>query len=55
MLYDPKVKPRASLSKDVYASSGSKQTTINHFHEKLFLLKEYVGAFDGDVCMRRLS
>eukprot|EP00743_Colponemidia_sp_Colp-15_P004864 GILK01005242.1.p1 GENE.GILK01005242.1~~GILK01005242.1.p1 ORF type:complete len:233 (+),score=45.17 GILK01005242.1:44-700(+) len=37
VLYDPEQPPRVGLSKEDYMSSGA--TTINHFHEKLLLLK----------------
>ena len=39
-LHDPKVLPRDNLSKEMYMSKEEKQTSINHFHEKLFKLKE---------------
>lgn len=38
-LHDPKVLPRDNLSKEKYMSK-EKQTSINHFHEKLFKLKD---------------
>lgn len=37
-LYEPDVAPRQYASKEAYQSSGS--STINHFHEKLLLLRE---------------
>ncbi|KAK3153974.1 hypothetical protein QOZ80_2BG0184060 [Eleusine coracana subsp. coracana] len=39
-LHDPKILPRDNLSKEKYMSKGEKQTSINHFHEKLFKLKD---------------
>ncbi|KAJ3682296.1 hypothetical protein LUZ60_014869 [Juncus effusus] len=40
ILHDPKIKPRKSLSKEKYMNKDEKQTSINHFHEKLFKLKD---------------
>jgi uncharacterized protein len=37
-LYDPEDQPRTYVSKEAYRASTS--STINHFHEKLLLLKE---------------
>lgn len=39
-LHDPRILPRVSLSKEKYMSKEEKQTSINHFHEKLFKLKD---------------
>ncbi|KAG2537363.1 uncharacterized protein YpgQ-like [Panicum virgatum] len=39
-LYDPRILPRDNLSKEKYMSKEEKQTSINHFHEKLFKLKD---------------
>lgn len=39
-LHDPRILPRDSLSKEKYMSKEEKQTSINHFHEKLFKLKD---------------
>ncbi|KAL6643235.1 hypothetical protein ACP70R_021416 [Stipagrostis hirtigluma subsp. patula] len=39
-LHDPKILPRDNLSKEKYMSKEEKQTSINHFHEKLFKLKD---------------
>ncbi|XP_068646421.1 uncharacterized protein [Aristolochia californica] len=38
ILHDPKIEPRVNLSKEEYVKN--KQTTINHFHEKLLKLKD---------------
>lgn len=39
MLHDPAVPPRATLTQQQYADKAARQTTMNHFHEKLFKLK----------------
>jgi len=38
VLYDPEIKPNLSMSKEEYKNSTG--PTINHFYEKLFLLKD---------------
>lgn len=38
-MHDPAIPPRLKLTKDEYVKNTTKQTTINHFHEKLFKLK----------------
>eukprot|EP00123_Amoebidium_parasiticum_P001979 comp13188_c0_seq1/m.8549 comp13188_c0_seq1/g.8549 ORF comp13188_c0_seq1/g.8549 comp13188_c0_seq1/m.8549 type:complete len:256 (-) comp13188_c0_seq1:114-881(-) len=38
-LHDPDVPPRENLTKEAYMSSTVKQTTLNHFYEKLLKLK----------------
>ncbi|KAG9441930.1 hypothetical protein H6P81_017784 [Aristolochia fimbriata] len=40
VLHDPEIKPRVNLSKEEYVKKDEKQTTINHFHEKLLKLKD---------------
>ncbi|ONK56509.1 uncharacterized protein A4U43_C10F9540 [Asparagus officinalis] len=40
VLHDPKILPREDLSRQSYMNKDEKQTTINHFHEKLFKLKD---------------
>lgn len=37
-IYDPDVKPKLNMTKDEYRNSNS--TSLNHFYEKLFLLKD---------------
>lgn len=39
VLHDPNIKPRDDLSKEQYTQKD-KQTTLNHFHEKLLKLKD---------------
>ncbi|WOL10742.1 hypothetical protein Cni_G19501 [Canna indica] len=39
-LYDPEIPPRQDLTKEKYMMKDEKQTTVNHFHEKLFKLKD---------------
>jgi uncharacterized protein len=41
VLHDPAVPPRQQLTKQQYCDGAAtaQQTTLNHFHEKLFLLK----------------
>ncbi|ERN09435.1 uncharacterized protein LOC18437588 [Amborella trichopoda] len=40
VLHDPEIKPRLELSKQEYMKKDEKQTTLNHFHEKLLKLKD---------------
>lgn len=39
VLHDPSILPRSDLSKGQYMEKN-KQTTMNHFHEKLLKLKD---------------
>ncbi|RWW56704.1 hypothetical protein BHE74_00036558, partial [Ensete ventricosum] len=40
ILYDPEIPPRQGLTKETYMMKDGKQTSVNHFHEKLFKLKD---------------
>lgn len=40
ILYDPEIPPRQGLTKEKYMMKDGKQTSVNHFHEKLFKLKD---------------
>ena len=44
-LYDPQIKPDLEMSKEVYKASTA--PTINHFYEKLLLLKERMNTQSG--------
>ena len=44
-LYDPEVKPNLNMSPEVYKASNS--PTINHFYEKLLLLKDKMNTKTG--------
>ena len=44
-LYDPEVLPNLNMTKDAYKSSTS--PTVNHFYEKLLLLKEQMNTVTG--------
>lgn len=46
-LYDPSIPPKLGMSKEEYKSSVS--PTLNHFHEKLFLLKDRMNTETGKV------
>lgn len=45
VLYDPDLKPRENLTEKEY--KYGKSTTINHFHEKLFKLKDLIKTKSG--------
>lgn len=44
-LFDPSVKPNMNMSKEEYKTSAS--PTINHFYEKLLLLKNKMNTYTG--------
>ncbi|WP_299393427.1 HD domain-containing protein [uncultured Gelidibacter sp.] len=44
-LYDPEIKPNLSMSKEEYKASNA--PTINHFYEKLLLLKDKMNTETG--------
>ena len=44
-LYDPEIKPDLEMSKEAYKASTA--PTINHFYEKLLLLKERMNTETG--------
>lgn len=44
-LYNPKIKPNLEMSKEVYKKSSA--PTINHFYEKLLLLKDKMNTKTG--------
>lgn len=45
LMYDPEVKPKLNMTKEEYRNS--KSTTINHFYEKLFKLKDLINTDTG--------
>jgi uncharacterized protein len=44
-LYDPEIKPQLNMSKEAYKNSAA--PTINHFYEKLLLLKDKMNTESG--------
>ena len=51
-IYNPNIKPNLNMSKEEY--KASKAPTINHFYEKLFLLKDKMNTKTGkDIATQR--
>ena len=46
-LYDPEIKPDLNMSKEAYKNSSA--PTINHFYEKLLLLKDRMNTESGKI------
>jgi uncharacterized protein len=44
-IYDPEIKPNLNMTKDEYKKSDA--PTINHFYEKLLLLKDKMNTYSG--------
>ena len=51
VLHDPDILPRVGLTKEEYVKGAAKQTTMNHFPEKLLLLKVRLCSLCVCVCV----
>ena len=51
VLHDPDILPRVGLTKEEYVKGAAKQTTMNHFPEKLLLLKVRLCSLSLCVCV----
>ncbi|KAL4859050.1 hypothetical protein ACK3TF_000834 [Chlorella vulgaris] len=47
VLHDPAILPRTHLTQQQYTDKAAQQTTLNHFHEKLFKLKDLMRTAAG--------
>ncbi|KAI3436281.1 hypothetical protein D9Q98_002334 [Chlorella vulgaris] len=47
VLHDPAIPPRTHLTQQQYTDKAAQQTTLNHFHEKLFKLKDLMRTAAG--------
>ena len=45
-IYDPEIKPKIKMNKDEYQKNKN-STSINHFYEKLLLLKDMMNTTEG--------
>lgn len=45
-IYDPEIKPKIGMNKEEYQKNQN-TTSINHFYEKLLLLKDMMNTIEG--------